>query len=170
MALRYARVTARSDNFLRVPPRLLSIKPDFLAALAGFMKRIDGRDDRAVHILLTAPLLDGREYTGWEDPLPVDEFKKRIRAMTQLPMGIDDAQYDNWFNARCKIKRMSNDASWSNHCKVVCVDRQLLYVGSDNIYPSYNTEHGIWVDDKTAIDNWYNGYWKPRWLTAPQPV
>jgi len=50
-----------------------------------------------------------------------------------------------------------------NHNKIVCVDDQLMYIGSDNMYPSYNEEHGIWIDDKDAIGAWKQKFWKGLW-------
>lgn len=55
-----------------------------------------------------------------------------------------------------------------NHCKVLCTDKKLMYVGSDNYYPSYNEEHGIWLDDEETIKTWYDGYWTPRWAGAKE--
>lgn len=45
-------------------------------------------------------------------------------------------------------------------------DKKLLYVGSDNVYPNYNEEYGVWIDDKPAIDAWFEKYWTPRWIKA----
>lgn len=41
-----------------------------------------------------------------------------------------------------------------NHSKVVCVDDKLMHMGSDNIYPCYCEEHGVWIDDVNAIQAW----------------
>lgn len=51
----------------------------------------------------------------------------------------------------------------SIHTKTICVDGELLYVGSDNLYPSYNEEHGIWVDHEKTVKDWLGGFWKPLW-------
>lgn len=40
------------------------------------------------------------------------------------------------------IRIMGNDPNFEAHNKVVCVDRTLLYVGSDNAFPQYNEQHG----------------------------
>jgi len=53
-----------------------------------------------------------------------------------------------------------------NHAKVVCIDDELLYIGSENAYPSYNEEHGVWIDNTTAIDAWRTGYWEPLWKVS----
>ena len=55
--------------------------------------------------------------------------------------------------AKFKVMRIMANAKQFNHSKVVCVDDELLYIGSDNAYPSYNEEHGVWIKDQTAIKN-----------------
>ncbi|KAK6072998.1 glycoside hydrolase family 3 protein [Seiridium cupressi] len=49
------------------------------------------------------------------------------------------------------------------HTKTYCIDHDLLYIGSDNPYPSYNEEHGIWVEDQAAISSWRDGFWDKLW-------
>ena len=49
------------------------------------------------------------------------------------------------------------------HSKLVCIDEKLMYVGSDNIYPNYNEEHGIWHEDKSTTSAWLKDYWGPLW-------
>jgi hypothetical protein len=61
------------------------------------------------------------------------------------------------------VKRLSEDGTMYNHTKAYCVDKKLLCIGSDNPYPNYNEDHGVWIDDKAASDAWYEGNWKPRW-------
>ena len=73
---------------------------------------------------------------------------------------------DKWFDARCKIKRTSADGKRYNHCKVTYVDGKLLYVGSDNTYPNYNEEHGIWIEDQPAIESWRTTCFERRWSQA----
>lgn len=68
------------------------------------------------------------------------------------------------------VRRIGSDLGPNSiHTKTVCVDEQLLYVGSDNLYPSYNEEHGIWVDDKAALLDWNEGFWKPMWSKLKTP-
>lgn len=144
-----------------------------LDAIARFMMRVgSGKEEvsgaaeplegEGVFILLSSPLWTQKIHKGWQDEVPAFEFKQRIRAFC-AKMSDTDAQWDQWFNKRCHFKRVSNDGTLFNHTKVVCCDKSLLYVGSDNMYPNYNEEHGIWIDDKDAINAWHDGYWKPRW-------
>ena len=50
-----------------------------------------------------------------------------------------------------------------SHSKIVCVDEKLMYVGSDNAYPCYNEEHGVWIEDKDAVGAWLEGFFEPYW-------
>jgi hypothetical protein len=131
------------------------------------MNGVPTKDGNGAFILLTSSKSDSGAHNGWEDQPAANEFKQRLRWLAGRPWLESDADYDKWFNARCQIRRISNNESRYNHCKVVCCDRKLLYIGSDNPYPNYNEEHGVWVDDKEAIDRWYAGYWDPRWKPSP---
>src|SRR5256886_5764906 len=69
---------------------------------------------------------------------------------------------DKWFDARCKIRRTSANGDRYNHCKVTCVDGKLLYVGSDNAYPNYNEEHGIWIrSEERRVGKECRSRWSP---------
>jgi len=37
------------------------------------------------------------------------------------------------------------------------------------LYPSYNEEHGIWVDHKATVDGWVEGYWDVLWKATKAP-
>jgi hypothetical protein len=54
-----------------------------------------------------------------------------------------------------------------NHCKIYCIYKELLYIGSDNPYPNYNEDHGIWIDVIGTFDFWHTKYWAPRWNQSP---
>jgi hypothetical protein len=55
----------------------------------------------------------------------------------------------------------------ANHAKVAIVDDALLYVGSDNAYPSYNVEFGLWIGDEPSVQAFVNDYWTPLWNAVP---
>jgi len=38
-----------------------------------------------------------------------------------------------------------------------------MYISSDNTYPSYNEEHGFWIQDETAIGRWKGEFWEELW-------
>jgi hypothetical protein len=145
-------------------------KADLIYALYNFMNHVSdpGNGTNGVFIILssprwqTSPERNNATHKGWEDEVAVKELKQRIRVFASMTTDPDEI-FNAWFDARCHIKRISNDGTRFNHCKVVCTDMKLLYVGSDNTYPNYNEEHGIWIEDKIAIGDWYDKYWKLRW-------
>lgn len=78
--------------------------------------------------------------------------------------GLPDADIDAAMAKLLHFKRVLNDdGKVYQHSKTVCVDKKLMYVGSDNFYPCYNEEHGIWVEDRKTIAAWLDGYFKPYW-------
>ncbi|KAH8727112.1 hypothetical protein GQ44DRAFT_825211 [Phaeosphaeriaceae sp. PMI808] len=139
---------------------------NLIFAIATFLKHVPAGHDNGVSFLLTSPVSVGHD--DWEDQVGANELKQRIRWMVGRPVFELDADYDKWFNERCHFKRISADGTMYNHSKAYCVDKQLLYVGSDNPYPNYNEEHGIWIDDKETINAWYEKFWTPRWNTSAE--
>jgi hypothetical protein len=145
-----------------------------LKAIGKFMASIkdDEIGQKEVRILLSAPIWakykhpyeDGLQ--GWQDEARAYELKRRIGILQLGGIAEEPAELDKWFDSRCKIKRTSNDGTRVNHCKVTSVDDKLLYVGSDNAYPNYNEEHGIWIEDKDAIHYWRWMNFERRWLQA----
>lgn len=130
------------------------------------MKNVDVMDkskENGVYILLTAPEAPEGKHSGWGDLAPVSALKDRIKTLAADSWANNLNNMESWFNERCHVKRISNNGSMYNHTKAYCVDKKLLYIGSDNPYPNYNEEHGVWIDDEKAIDAWCKGSWKPRW-------
>ena len=111
-------------------------------------------------LLLLSP---SATHIGYEDLLKAKELRQRIRWFADRPVLESDEDYTKGFDA---IKRLTKAGPMWNHCKVVCCDGKLLYVGSDNPYPNYDEEHGVWMDDKDAIDKWREEFWNPRWTAA----
>lgn len=84
--------------------------------------------------------------------------------------GIADKEIDGALQKYLHFKRvMKDDGHFFSHSKIVCVDKKLMYVGSDNAYPCYNEEHGIWVEDKKTIGKWLDGFFKPYWQRCTEP-
>lgn len=132
---------------------------DLIRHLADFMRKSSESQPKKLYILLTGPDPGKGDYSGWGDKLAVNEFKERVRAIRGFKPG---KKWDEWFKDHCEIKRISNDATMFNHTKVYCIDKKLLYLGSDNPYANYNEEFGVWIEDKTAIDAWFEKSWTPR--------
>ena len=155
-----------SHGFANVEILLTQRPLDLLLALANFMNNLNPTPEDnvkkengpGVRIILSSQNGGG----GYEDQTAANELKQRVRWLTGT-WTRSTAEFDKWFDARCEIRRISADGSLVNHCKVTCCDRALLYVGSDNPYPNYNQEHGVWIDNKEGIDAWYDSYWAPRW-------
>lgn len=119
-----------------------------------------------IFIVLTTKVSGQRG--GWEDRTSIARFKRRLRKiMGGLPQGAGDvtwAEIDKALATKLHIRRIEKDdgTMWC-HSKIVCVDEKIMYVGSDNIYPSYNEEHGIWMEDPKTIKSWIDGYWNTLW-------
>jgi phosphatidylserine/phosphatidylglycerophosphate/cardiolipin synthase-like enzyme len=56
-----------------------------------------------------------------------------------------------------------NGTSFYNHAKLVAVDDQAFYIGSDNLYPSALQELGLIVDDRPAAAQLKQAYLDPLW-------
>ena len=168
---------------------LLTINTDLLIALAqalGNMYRsevgtpnTDGKnfkkESKGIYIVLTTNQLKKVEeggHPGWQDVTPIWKFKQRLRQiMSALPTqygGVPANVIDKLLNEMIHFRRtgttsdLAHHGLWS-HSKVVCVDGRALYVGSDNAYPAYNEEHGVWVDDDKTINGWLDVFFSDYW-------
>ena len=80
---------------------------------------------------------------------------------------IPEAEIDRIVEERVLVRRaLGNGIHYNNHCKIVCVDDRMMYVGSDNAYPSYNEEHGVWIEDADEVENWKKKFWNDMWARA----
>jgi phosphatidylserine/phosphatidylglycerophosphate/cardiolipin synthase-like enzyme len=55
---------------------------------------------------------------------------------------------------------------YPNHAKLVMVDDQAFYIGSQNLYNAGLTEFGFLVDDATAATTVRNDYWNNLWSSS----
>ncbi|KAK3368471.1 hypothetical protein B0H63DRAFT_528836 [Podospora didyma] len=128
------------------------------------VKNVNGKDDANSAIKLS---WDGHLW-GY-DKTKISEYKTRLKdVMSCMFPEMNANDISKLVGTKFRMRRILGGNSNSggvhfNHCRTICTDRKLLYVGSDNTYPSYNEEHGIWVDDATAISNWYSGFWDTMW-------
>jgi hypothetical protein len=134
------------------------------------------KDSKGIFIVLTTNDTEG-QHGGWDDHSTVWEIKKRLRAiMNVLPTkygGVPFPQIDELVDSRVHFKRTGvttdkKDTLYS-HSKIVCVDRRLMYVGSDNAYPCYNEEHGVWMGDSAKIGGWLDDFFVPYWKECKTP-
>jgi phosphatidylserine/phosphatidylglycerophosphate/cardiolipin synthase-like enzyme len=57
----------------------------------------------------------------------------------------------------------ANGKPFSNHAKLVAVDDEAFYIGSQNLYPGRLQELGVIVEDKDASNELNFGYLRPMW-------
>ncbi|WP_189534086.1 hypothetical protein [Paludibacterium paludis] len=130
---------------------------DAMGCALATMSRTDG-SDRGIDIVCS--FYD----KGWSDMAHAEIFSSRLGAYMQgqALTGIikPAAPVADLVRTLLRYRRVRNDlTSNGNHCKLTLVDDALCYIGSDNAYPSYNMEFGVWIDDRTAIREFVQGYW-----------
>ena len=136
----------------------------------------------------------GGNRDDWEDRASIGDLKKKLKAVMRgmanlgsytslvpsffsnaraaadvfthvdpVPESLIDKVVDEQFQVR---RALGNNTWYYNHCKIVCVDNRLLYVGSDNAYPSFNEEHGAWIEDAAEVASWKKKFWDEMWARA----
>ncbi|KAK1750172.1 hypothetical protein QBC47DRAFT_407403 [Echria macrotheca] len=121
----------------------------------------------AIYVILSCK--DG----AYGDPATLDELKKRLKATFRfmahrsgdyLLVKTAEADVDDIVDKRFLVKRvLGGNAGQKLHAKTVSVDREVVYVGSDNAYPHYNEEFGCWVEDKGIVDAYFTGFYDELW-------
>ena len=163
---------------------------DLLKAFATFLDHLQSlpsdkiTDQHGIWIVITSS--HPHKHEDWEDKSSVGELRARVKALMfaqwakaqMLPEIFSNLlSADKWpidkiselVDKRFHVGRIMNDAPpHLCHAKNICVDRdldghRLMYIGSDNTYPTYNEEHGVWVQNKTAIDHWRDDFWEGLW-------
>jgi len=119
--------------------------------------------DRGVHVDIVVADPNGAPK-GYEGSKPVD-----ILSAIQ-PKLTDNGAICNLHIAPIRFNNAASPYGTSkqpgNHAKVVIVDAQLYYVGSQNLYPSDNSELGFIIDDATETNRFINTYWNPLWQAS----
>ena len=109
-------------------------------------------------------------HDGWEDQTSIARFKRRLKrimlGLISAAGGVSEKQIDKALKECLHIRRVGKDDGRTySHSKIVCVDKKLMYVGSDNMYPCYNEEHGVWVEDGKngpyPVADWINTFFDP---------
>ncbi|HEY2718627.1 MAG TPA: hypothetical protein VGI52_03285 [Solirubrobacteraceae bacterium] len=113
--------------------------------------------------------------TGYEDPITAADFRQKL---ISIMTGMSEMGYikpvgsiSEIVSKRVEYRRVDDTPSptpplHANHAKLVVVDEALCYVGSDNLYPGYNEESGVWVEDQQAILRFVEEYWNGLWQFA----
>jgi hypothetical protein len=113
---------------------------------------------------------------GYEDPVSLADFTAKLagvmNAMQALGYIHPSGSVQTVIESLLQYKRIDNSTTnpaHGNHSKLVMVDDTVCYVGSDNAYPSYSQEFGIWLDDPSSIDALLSQFWTGLWSFA-QPA
>jgi hypothetical protein len=140
---------------------------------------------------------EGGKRDDWEDKSSIGDLKTKLKAVMRgmahmnaltgplsilfsnlaaaadvfthvdpVPENLIDQVVEKNFEVR---RALGNGYYYYNHCKIVCVDDRMLYVGSDNAYPSYNEEHGAWIEDAAEVASWKTKFWNDMWDRAVPP-
>lgn len=110
---------------------------------------------------------------GYEDPVTAEKFAGRLSgvmaAMLNLGYIHPDGLIPDVLGRLLSYRRVDDSADkpvHANHSKMVIVDDAVCYIGSDNAYPAYLEEFGVWIDDRTAIRDLVERYWTEFWSFA----
>jgi phosphatidylserine/phosphatidylglycerophosphate/cardiolipin synthase-like enzyme len=110
---------------------------------------------------------------GWT----LDEVARRLRAqmIADAPAGAPTgAALDDLLCAHLHLAPLRFSAetafpdggAYPNHAKLVFVDDQAFYIGSQNLYNAGLTEFGFLVDDTAAAATLRADYWDPVWTQS----
>ncbi|MCJ1385496.1 hypothetical protein MMC17_008619 [Xylographa soralifera] len=136
---------------------------DLLVAFAQCLARMKTFTSSAAGVFIVLTTNQPGEHPGWEDDTKVSEVKSRLKSiMTAIARGgtipVSSGEVDELVEIKFEVKRVLTNSLWFNHCKVVCVDRRMMYIDSDNTYPNYNEEHGCWIEDEETVDAWFSDF------------
>lgn len=131
---------------------------DAMSVALASMSKLSG-NDRGIDIVCSY------NHGGWDDPVHVEAFKSRLIAymqgLAQAGFITPETAIPDLVNQLVRYKRVKDGLTGNgNHCKLTIVDDTLCYIGSDNAYPSYNNEFGVWIDDQAAIRAFIQDYWQ----------
>ncbi|KAK4212694.1 hypothetical protein QBC37DRAFT_401245 [Rhypophila decipiens] len=116
----------------------------------------DGYGDHARISDLKRRLKSTMRYMAWKD--------ENQSSSNLLPVKVKASDVDGIVDRHFLVKRIGTTTSYKMHAKTICIDRSLLYVGSDNPYPHYNQEFGCWIEDPPSVASFfaefYDGIWE----------
>ena len=168
---------------------------DLLIAFGYALARTrNSKNGSAKIAIVLATHRSGGNRKDWEDSASINDLKKNLKAVMRgmaaldvytshiptffsnakavgdvfthvdpVPERLIDKVVDEQFQVR---RALGNNTWYYNHSKIVCVDDRLLYVGSDNAYPSFNEEHGAWIEDAAEVASWRKKFWDEMWARA----
>ena len=160
-------ISAPQISQFNAPKPYISLS-DLLFAIAQALINIKNSNGEGVFLALTTKKAGGNRI-GWEDRAPASQIKQRVSVILKGMEKLSDAEVQTLIDEKFRIKRvLEDDGKNYLHTKVVCVDRNMMYVGSDNAYPNYNEEHGIWIEDRPTVDTWFKDFWDELWRRSSE--
>jgi phosphatidylserine/phosphatidylglycerophosphate/cardiolipin synthase-like enzyme len=94
-----------------------------------------------------------------------------MKGLPTLAGGIEADKIEPALQKYLHFRRVYNDdGTMFSHSKIVCVDKKLMYVGSDNAYPCYNEEHDVRVEDEKRVGTWVTSFFDPYWGKCTPPT
>jgi len=117
--------------------------------------------------------LEGPYQYGWS----LEETTRRIRQrmienpVPGMPTGaaLDDLLCERLHVTSLRFgpdETFPGGVTFPNHAKMVMVDDQAVYIGSQNLYNAGLSEHGYIVDDARAVAELRAVYWNPLWAAS----
>jgi phosphatidylserine/phosphatidylglycerophosphate/cardiolipin synthase-like enzyme len=154
----------------RIPKTNLSVAPP----PAALLDRLAAAIGRGVDVFLVISNVDGGLFTtsyshGWTAEETAKQMADHMKGKPQLfPAGADITGLlcDKLHVAGIRV---SDDDRWpdgkvfSNHSKLLMIDKQAFYIGSQNLYTSDLAEFGFIVDDAAAASVAWDTFWTPLW-------
>ncbi|KAI6356182.1 hypothetical protein MCOR25_007949 [Pyricularia grisea] len=138
----------------------------------------DPDPSKAVYIMVSqfaSPTDPGPE--GYQDTTTIADLTSRVTAILKEVGRFSDDEAADVMARRFLVKRSllapppgSDESAEPQvkklHTKVVDVDGKLLYFGSDNAYPQWNEQFGVWIEDADRIKAWEDGFFWGFWQRA----
>ncbi|KAL8287844.1 hypothetical protein RB597_000067 [Gaeumannomyces tritici] len=149
---------------------------DLLMAISTALVSIDTNHpkdpEKGFYLVLSERVNDP---LGYQDNTTLTELKSRLQivmsgmAKSGLVNPVSDVStiLETRFHAkRSVLDSPSLPHSKRLHTKVVDVDSSLLYIGSDNAYPQWNEQFGVWIQEQESVKAWEDGFFWGLWKRA----
>jgi len=155
------------------PPDLLVAMSKALSKFAQLPAPSSDATTGAIFIVLSS------RDPNYGDHISKGELRSRLTGVMKymatqlkvLPVTTRAEDVEDIVRDRLRLKRVRNgDVHQLMHAKTLCVDRSLLYIGSDNPYPAYNEEFGCWVEEPGYVESWFKGFYDGAWKGGTEGV
>ncbi|KAL8378012.1 hypothetical protein RB595_008619 [Gaeumannomyces hyphopodioides] len=149
---------------------------DLLMAISTALVSIDANHpkdpEKGFYLVLSERVNDP---LGYQDNTTLTDLKSRLEevmsSMAKSGLINPVSNVSTILETRFHAKRSVLDSpslpdSKRLHTKVVDVDSSLLYIGSDNAYPQWNEQFGVWIQEQENIKAWEDGFFWGLWRRA----